>query len=1193
MASISRVRRARSALLTLILVGAGLAFTTQPSSASGEDPEPGTRPETTARRLAALADEPTSDGLQMVVNERGRISQSTSGLGTNADEGVLRVRKPAGATVRGAWLAYATTGFSGWQMQSPLTLAGSEVPLTNELLNGIYSYNYFADVTGIVKPVVDAADAGDVELPVTEPVSWLVEGEVLVVVFDDPSVTHDQSVTLLYGALAPSGDRYRVGLTRPIDLDDPDTRLEMSLGVTFGYQGSDQFSTVAVNGLPLSSAAGGQDDGEPADGALITVGGLGDSTDNPADPMATPSHARSDDELYDLRPFVKNGDRTITVDTTNPSYDDNVMLATFTMNPPVTKITSGADQQVVVALGDSYQSGEGAGSAYDDPAAYYTFAYENGENYPQRLGGQEDTLTPEATSGAGNGCHRAMRNYPKQVAGYLSDDRDVTLVDVTCSGAEVQRGSKPPIVGDVSGGAVDPESQLAQAVDRLASAGLSPEDVDVVTVGMGGNDARFGDLVSACIIPTLARDLFGAYENTPASINFLLKHVVSCKRLDGWFFHASDAIDDLAAKERFAQGLVRQTFPNADIVQLDYPGILPDADSAPAWCGGIGADDIDYADTQAGRINDVIRSTVAEATAENAAIDRRYELVEVQAAFGSNALCPSDPSAALANGISKANFDLEVDRLLHDPTVRPLLDGASDAYSDYLSCVRRLTLFCDPQERLDRFISNAQGLIEFLKNEQRTILANIVKPPSSGESVGARYDRSRGLFHPNQPGIDVLTCYVHNTVAYLGTSWCPNGDNSQRRMARTRAADTVDGVTPSRTPIAVSGPGATLELSFHGFRAGSQVEARWDGRRVDTVPVDDGGAVTGAFELPDGTPGVHTLELRGEGAAGAGLGHEVRVEYPGRPVGGEDYATYITGFEPRPEHIDSGYEPEDIEVSFLGHPLFTTNADPDGGLLVDVPVPWLRGDAGSFEIVARGLRSGIVRRVTIDAVPFSPALWSTHGPVAVSGARATVTGLVHSEGDVVVSGSSARLTGGVERVGDLVVHGAGGVVDPAARRVDPGSRVRVLRAAGFRPGGEYAAAAGAAYHDIPASACVGGVWRPGAAALAGVVHVPCSVQLSGSNLDRTVTIAAEGAITVSGSRITLRPASNTGATLVADGALRLSGAGMRLLGSVFAPDAEAQLSGSDLEVWCGISAGSIRVSGARFTAGVDERCLPD
>jgi hypothetical protein len=59
----------------------------------------------------------------------------------------------------------------------------------------------------------------------------------------------------------------------------------------------------------MTTSAGGEDDGESADGALITAGGLDDSNANPADPYATDNgDPRQDDELYDLIPFVSNGD---------------------------------------------------------------------------------------------------------------------------------------------------------------------------------------------------------------------------------------------------------------------------------------------------------------------------------------------------------------------------------------------------------------------------------------------------------------------------------------------------------------------------------------------------------------------------------------------------------------------------------------------------------------------------------------------------------------------------------------------------------------------------------------------------------------------------------------------------------------------------------------------------------------------
>ncbi len=1191
-------RRISAGLTALLLATLAISATALPSSAEDQDAIPGTRPAGLAVRsaAAAAAAEDSSDGLQMVVNERGRISQSTSAVGTNAASSSLLVRKPTGATVRGAWMAYATRGFSGSQVIAPLTLAAQPVPITNELLNGIQSYNYFADVTEIVKPIVDGAEAGDLRIPVTEPDPYYVEGEILVVVFDDPAIEQDQSVTLMYGALAPGGDRYRVGLSEPIDLADPATKLEMSLGITFSYQryGTQQYSYVDVNGRPLTTSAGGEDDGQSSNGALITVGGLGDSTSNPVDPNAYPTTARSDDELYDLRPFVRNGDRKIEVTTNNPSYDDNVMLATFTMNPPVTKIVSDKEQLVMLSFGDSYQSGEGAGSAYDDTVDYYNFAYENGENFPQRIGGQEDTLTPAVTSQTGNGCHRALRNYPKLVAGYLTGDNDVVHLDMTCSGAKVEPGEdKPPIVGTVAGGLIDPTSQVYGAVTRLATVGIQPEDVDVVTVGMGGNDAKFSDLVTACLIPTLSRELLSRYDRTPGLATWLSNRL-SCHRLDLLKFHVSDAIDALAEKERFAQQKLRQTFPNADIVQLDYPGLLPDSDTAPAWCGGIGADDIDYADTMAGRINDVIRDTVSDAEADSAALDRRYELVEVAGAFGSNGLCPNDPSQAYANGISQANFDAEVDRLLYDPVIRPRLNATIDAYNDYMDCVARWTFFCDPQEPLDRFIANSQGLIDALGDQAESILPNIVKPPSSGEPEKVRLDRVNGLFHPNAAGIEVLACYAYNTLAYLGASFCPNGVNGRQALAqRSRAAVLVDDEVPSRAPIQVTGPGDVLDVALRGFRPGSQVDVRWGAESLDPFSVGDDGRVDTTVTLPAGAPGVHVLQFRGEGAAGTAYGRDIRVEYPGRPVGGESFATYITGFEPRPAYIESDYEPEDIEVSYLGRVLYLAQADPDGGLLVEVPVPFLRSTTAKAEIVARGLRSGIVRRVDLDPAPYAPALWSTAGSVSLSGTGASISGYVHSETDLFISGGGARLTGGAERVGELLVSGTPATIDPAATTTAAGSRFRTVRVAAFRPGGAQAASAGASYRAVPESACVDGVWKPRAADLQGVVYVPCSVQVSGAGLDRTVTIAAEGGIATSGSGLTLRPAGSSGATLVAGGPVRVAGSGTRLMGAVFAPDSEARISGSDARVWCGVTAASIKVSGARFSATVDERCLPD
>jgi len=304
---------------------------------------PGERPS------SSTADAPAAhpDGLQPVVNERGHISRSIGATTSDDTSGSpLVVNKPPGATTRAAYLGIATTGFTGTPLTSPVTIDGQTVPLDNETSSVIGSYNYFADVTSLVASTLNAAPAGSVSFDVAESNPSLTEGEVLIVIYDDPSVTVDESVDILYGALDPAGDSYQINLTQPIDLSDPATRLEMSVGISYSCQdvdacGSDQYTSVDVDGARLSTSSGGEDDGETANGSLITVGGEGDVVDNPADPYALPNGPRSDDELYDLRPFVSDGDTQISVATSNPSNDDNVFLTVFYMNPPAKDIVAG------------------------------------------------------------------------------------------------------------------------------------------------------------------------------------------------------------------------------------------------------------------------------------------------------------------------------------------------------------------------------------------------------------------------------------------------------------------------------------------------------------------------------------------------------------------------------------------------------------------------------------------------------------------------------------------------------------------------------------------------------------------------------------------------------------------------------------------------------------------------------------
>jgi hypothetical protein len=281
-----------------------------------------------------------------VISESGPVKLSVDACGSNGADCTIEVEKPAGATVRRAFLAAASTGGSGRRLNDgDVRLDGAGTAWMISTQSSIQSWNHWAEVTALVKPKIDAAPAGRVRFSVTEVQTGGVDGSILAVVFDDPSQSTTNTVILLFGAQAVTGDTFHIALAEPLDLSNPDLGLDLSLGISFGFQisngGTGQRSNVDVNGLRMTSSAGGQDDGVGENGALITAGGLDDTNANPPDPNAPDQGARSDDELYDLKPFVRTGDQTITIFTQNPSNDDNIYFAALDLTSAVAIVGEG------------------------------------------------------------------------------------------------------------------------------------------------------------------------------------------------------------------------------------------------------------------------------------------------------------------------------------------------------------------------------------------------------------------------------------------------------------------------------------------------------------------------------------------------------------------------------------------------------------------------------------------------------------------------------------------------------------------------------------------------------------------------------------------------------------------------------------------------------------------------------------
>jgi hypothetical protein len=296
--------------------------------------EPGQAP-TSPQSLAFTRQEgPEDTSLSEFFAATGRLFLSVDGVGSNDVSHIAEVEKPnAAATVRMAFVVAVSTGFSGRMLANgDVTINGTGINWNQQVPSSTNSSNHLADVTPIVKPIVDAAAPGRIPFTFTEVDTFGIDGEALVVIFDDPTQTGDQTIVLLFGAQDIAGDTFAITLANPIDPAAPGALVDMGLGISFSAQPGGQVSIVEVNGTRVTSSAGGEDDGQFDNGELITVGGLDDSNANPSDPFAPASDPRTDDELYSLLPFITATDTTISVFTQNPSNDDNIFFAYFRLS---------------------------------------------------------------------------------------------------------------------------------------------------------------------------------------------------------------------------------------------------------------------------------------------------------------------------------------------------------------------------------------------------------------------------------------------------------------------------------------------------------------------------------------------------------------------------------------------------------------------------------------------------------------------------------------------------------------------------------------------------------------------------------------------------------------------------------------------------------------------------------------------
>jgi hypothetical protein len=278
-------------------------------------------------------------------------------------------------------------------------------------------------------------------------------------------------------------------------------------------------------------------------------------------------------------------------------------------------------------LGDSYGAGEGAPEIPGD--------YEN--DGALRDGGDREewnaSLTTAAARREARACHRSGISGIEVAADILRQEYrgalDVRLTPLACSGAQSEHFHTCSYRGAIGDHYTRAEDFQDPQLSRLREAARL-HGVDAIYMSIGGNDMRFGPIVSACIKEALlgegiAGDLCG--EDTPID----------------------EQMADIAAEMPTRYGKIADALvgllPSRNVFLSQYPNPLADADGRPCrevdlfrfgGLGVMGGDEVAWlSSTVVPRLNDTV--------ARNALANGWQVVREHVDLFRGHGYCSDDP----------------------------------------------------------------------------------------------------------------------------------------------------------------------------------------------------------------------------------------------------------------------------------------------------------------------------------------------------------------------------------------------------------------------------------------------------------------------------------------------------------------------------------------------------------------------
>ena len=247
------------------------------------------------------------------------------------------------------------------------------------------------------------------------------------------------------------------------------------------------------------------------------------------------------------------------------------------------------------------------------------------------------------------GCARSNRNYPSLVSRALKTS---AFVDRSCSGAETVNMTQPQLVA--GNGANPPQFEGLRG------------DADIVTVGIGGNDAGLIGVATKCI-----------------ELGFTDPNGQACRN-----YWAPGGRDRVAARIEAAKPKIAATLqgihdrsPTARVAIVGYPHVLPDSGNCYSPNVPLSVDDIAYLRELLGRINSMIAGQAAANEVEYVdtyADSAGHDVCKAPGNRWFEGLVPSLPAAPLhPNALGEASMSRSVLGVLDSPRPVPVLSSLS------------------------------------------------------------------------------------------------------------------------------------------------------------------------------------------------------------------------------------------------------------------------------------------------------------------------------------------------------------------------------------------------------------------------------------------------------------------------------------------------------------------------------------